>query len=82
MMYEKTKNELYAEKWFKDHGFQFALVKQYYSKTKYNVSKDDITDNFELLSGITDIEQYMKAYEKDFKMKQEIVRLKKQLESR
>ena len=35
-----TKIEKYAEKWFKDNGFTFELVKQYVSKTVYNVYKD------------------------------------------
>ncbi|MCK9577071.1 MAG: hypothetical protein M0R51_14300 [Clostridia bacterium] len=75
-MYEKTKNEMYAESWLKEHELKFKLIKQYFSKTKYVVKKDGITENFELPSDIVDIELYMKAFEKDFGMKKEIEALK------
>jgi hypothetical protein len=78
-MYEKTKNEKYAEEWFAEHGFQFTLVKQYISKTEYTVSKDGIIDNFELPSTVMDINQYMKQFEKSFSMKVEIEKLKNKL---
>lgn len=79
MMTEKSKVEKYAEKWFKENGFQCELIKQYISKTKYKISKDGITEIFELSYGITEPKKYMEMYKKSFEMKKEILRMKSSL---
>lgn len=79
MQKEKSKIESYAEKWFKEHGFEFKILKQYLSKTNYEVTKDGVTDTFELSSSVTDGKLYMDNYGKSFAMKVEIDRMKAQL---
>lgn len=79
MMTEKSKVEKYAEKWFKENGFQCELIKQYISKTKYKISKDGITEIFELSYGITEPKKYMEMYKESFEMKKEILRMKSSL---
>lgn len=76
---EKTKNEKYAEKWFNENGFQCELIRQYISKTKYKVSKDGITEIFELPYGISEIRKYMEMYRQSFEMKKQIAKMKKQI---
>lgn len=70
--FEKTRAEKYAEKWFTENGFEFELKKQYISKTKYLVTKDGITDDFELPSTVTDPKRFMAMYGETFKMRCEI----------
>lgn len=79
-MREKTKNERYVEKWLKDNGFNFELLKQYNSKTVWSIRKEDVSDNFELPSGVEDIKAYMSMYKKTFEMKRETNELRKKLE--
>lgn len=76
---DKSKNEKYVEKWFKENGFECKLIKQYQSKTKYEISKDGITETFELPYGVEDCKKYMKIYNDNFEMKKEINRMKEQL---
>lgn len=78
-MYEKTKNEKYAENWFKENGFDFKLLKQYISKTKYEITKAEITEIFELPNDVTNIKKYMDMFLKSFEMKIEILKMKEQL---
>lgn len=79
MKVNKTRNEKYVEKWFKENGFDFRLIKQYMSKTKYEISKDGITITFELISGVDDIKGYMKMFNESFEMRKEIMRMKEEL---
>ena len=72
MRTNKTKNEKYAEKWFKENGFDFELVKQYVSKTKYKITKDGITIPFELIWGVDDIKGYMRMFNESFEMKKQL----------
>ena len=80
--WEATKNERYAEKWFKDNGFEFKLIKQYVSKTVYEVRKDGLVEKFELLNGVTDIKKYMGQFAYSFGLALRIERAKKELKDR
>lgn len=40
--WELSKEEQYAVKWFNDNGFDGKLDKQFLSKTKFSVSKNNI----------------------------------------
>lgn len=75
-MYDKSKNEKYAEKWFKENGFEILSSKQYQSKTRYKVKKNDIEDSVELPFGVSDIKSYMKMINHSFEMKIELIKLK------
>jgi len=76
MKYETSKNEKYAEQWFDKNGFEFKLIKQHISKTKYEVSKDGIVETFELPSAVTDCKKYMELFDKSFEMKKQIVQMR------
>ena len=58
-MKDLNKNEKVAEKYFKDHGFEYKMLKQYLSKTVYELSKDGLTYKWELPYGITEPKKYM-----------------------
>ena len=45
---EKSSVEVKAEKWMKENGFQFLVLKQYISKTIYEIEKDGFKTKFEL----------------------------------
>ena len=76
MIKEKNKNEKQVEKWFKDNGFECKLIKQYNSKTKYEVSKDGITEIFELPFGVENCKKYMSFYNESFEMKKKILEMR------
>lgn len=58
-MKEKNRNERYAEYYFSMHGFEWKCLKQYMSKTVYELSKDGLTYKWELPFGVTDMKSYM-----------------------
>ena len=68
MTYEKSKNELYAEQWFKDNGFEIVDLKQYISKTKYVIKKNNVEMKFDLPNTVTDIQSYMRFCQEHFNM--------------
>lgn len=82
--WDLSKEEKYAIKWFNENGFDGELVKQYISKTKFTVSKNGVTDNFELPQGYENmnIAKYMDQYMHSFLMKCEIEKMKSELKSR
>lgn len=66
--YDFSKREEYAIKWFNDNGFDGKIMKQYISKTVFEISKDGVTDKFELPQGIVNIKGYMEQYKHNWKM--------------
>ena len=58
-MSEKNRNEKFAERWFDQHGFEWKLIKQYLSKTVYEISKDGLTYKWEMPFGVTEPKKYM-----------------------
>jgi hypothetical protein len=69
MNYEKSKNHLYAEKWFKDNGFEIVASKQYIHKTIFTVRKNEFEANLDIQNEVINIESYMKCVEKLFNLK-------------
>lgn len=69
---EFSKNERYAIEWFKKNGFEIINIKQYISKTKFTILKNEEEDIFELLSEVSDIQKYMKLFENNFGLKLKI----------
>lgn len=67
--YEKSKNHLYAEQYFKKQGFEIIATKQYIHKTIFTVKKNDFEANLDVQNGATNIESYMKCVEKLFNLK-------------
>ena len=66
-----------AIQWLEEHEFTGSLEKQYQSKTVFRVKKGEITDNFELPNGVSDLKKYMKQFQKNFDMYCELTRLRK-----
>lgn len=82
--YEFVYNPLYAIWWFQKNGFTAKIVKDNSSGTEFVVSKEGTDDTFRLTSTMwykekCDIVSYMQQFEKSFKMKQEIERLREQV---
>lgn len=75
-----SKEEKYAINWFEDNGYDGKIVKQYISKTIFEVFKDGITDKFELQQGIAikNIKAYMEQYKKNWSMLCELHRLRRE----
>ncbi len=73
-----SKEEEFVIKWFEDNGYDGRIVKQYVSKTIFEISKDGITDKFELPQGIVfkNIKGYMEQYRKSWNMTCELHRLR------
>ena len=66
--WELSKQEQYAIEWFSEYGFVGEIKKQYVSKTVFKISKDGITDTFELPQSVTqkNISDFMEQYYKHF----------------
>lgn len=84
--YEFAHNTLYAIWWFQKNGFTAKIIKDNSSGTEFVVSKEGIDDTFRLTSTMwykekCDIVSYMQQFEKSFKMKQEIERLREQVKA-
>lgn len=69
-----SKEEKFAIKWFEDNGFTGKIVKQYVTKTIFEISKDGITDRFELPQGIVfkNIKGYMEQYRRNWSINLEL----------
>lgn len=67
--WDLSKEERYAIKWFEENGFEGKLERQFLSKTKFTVTKDGLTDRFELPQGYENmnIVKYMQQYGESFK---------------
>lgn len=88
----KTDKELsssveYAIQWFESNGFTGKLTINNTAKTEFTVSKDGTSDTFRLTATQQDprkcnIADYMKQFGKSFAMKQEIERLRGEINAR
>lgn len=66
--WDLSKEEKTAIKWLDDNGYNGKILKQYVSKTVFEISKDGITDNFELPQSIDakQIKNYMEQFQKNW----------------
>lgn len=60
--WEATKAELYAEEWWKKHGFSVKLLHRFLSKSVYEVSKDGITSDYEIPFRVTKPKEFMDGF--------------------
>lgn len=69
-----SKEEKFVIKWFEENGFTGNIVKQYVTKTIFEISKDGITDRFELPQGIVfkNIKGYMEQYRRNWSINLEL----------
>lgn len=76
--WDLSKEEKSAIKWFDDNEYNGKILKQYVSKTVFEISKDGITDNFELPQSIDakQIKNYMEQYEKNWDVLCELKKLR------
>ncbi len=78
--WEFSDEEKYAIDWFNKNGFSGNLDRQHISKTKFTITKDNVTDKFELQSGTGyDIAAYMEQYGRSFEMLCELTQLRAEL---
>ena len=75
-----SKEEKFAIKWFEENGYSGRIIKQYISKTIFEISKDGITEKFELPQGIEfkNIKGYMEQYRKNWELLCELQRLREE----
>lgn len=68
--WDLSKEEKYVIKWFEENGYSGKIVKQYVSKTIFEISKDEVTDKFELPQGIIfkNIKGYMEQYRHNWEL--------------
>lgn len=76
--WDLSKEEKAAIKWLDDNGYNGKILKQYVSKTIFEISKDGITDKFELPQGIDSkqIKNYMEQFEKNWDVLCELKKLR------
>ena len=76
--WDLSKEEKSAIKWLDDNGYNGKILKQYVSKTIFEISKDGITDNFELPQSIDSkqIKNYMEQFQKNWNMLCELKKLR------
>lgn len=75
-----SKEEKFVIKWFEENGYNGRIIKQYISKTIFEISKDGITEKFELPQGIEfkNIKGYMEQYRKNWELLCELQRLREE----
>lgn len=76
--WELSKSEKYAVKWFSENGFNVSLEKQYISKSIFLISKNGISEFFEInttLNGIN-LKKYMVQFKINFETLCELKKLK------
>ena len=76
--WDLSKEEKSVIKWLDDNEYNGKILKQYVSKTVFEISKDGITDNFELPQGIDfkKIKSYMEQFQKNWNMLCELKKLR------
>lgn len=75
-----SKEEKFVIKWFEENGYSGKIIRQYVSKTIFEISKDGITDKFELPQGIVfkNIKGYMEQYRHNWELTCELHKLRKE----
>lgn len=76
--WDLSKEEKSVIKWLDDNEYNGKILKQYVSKTVFEISKDGITDNFELPQGIDfkQIKSHMEQFQKNWNMLCELKKLR------
>lgn len=71
--------EVYAEAHWKEHGFDAKLVKRYQSKSVYEISRDGLTDTYEIPYTVKDFKGFMNQFHKCWDLLVEVNYLRKKL---
>ena len=72
----KSSLEKYVERYLKQKGFNVTLVKQWNSKTIYDVEKDGIKERLEIPVSVVEKKKYMDMVNNSFEMKRELIKMK------
>lgn len=74
-----SKQEKYAIDWFNTHGFDGIIERQYVSKLFFSITKDGITDRFELHQDISlkNMPKYMERFSENWNILCELQQLRK-----
>ena len=78
---QKRQYDKLAEKWFDKHGYKYRYLKQYPSRTEFEIEKDGITDiayiSINMMSD--NFNKCMNIIGEAWEMKREILKMKKEL---
>ena len=72
----KSSWEKYVERYLKQKGFNVTLVKQWNSKTIYDVEKDGVKERLEIPVSVVEKKKYMDMVNNSFEMKREVMKMK------
>lgn len=64
--YEKTKSMKFAERYWKNHGYEFELKRQYITTAHYLVGKDGVKMKFNMFTTVSDNKGFMESFEESF----------------
>lgn len=80
--WELSKEEDFAIEWFEEHGYTGKIIRQYISKTIFEISKNGTTDQFELPQGIVfkNMHGYMEQFRKNWDVLCELERLRREIQ--
>ena len=78
---QKRQYDKLAEKWFEKHGYTYKYLKQYPSRTEFEIEKDGITDKTYISINMmaVDFTKAMNLVGETFEMKREILKMKNEL---
>ena len=62
--WEPSKVEQYAERYWLVNGYDAKLIKRYVSKSIYEISKDGLTDGYEVPNTVKDPARFMDEFER------------------
>lgn len=75
--WERNKAEVYAEKYWTEHEFDFEVKRKYMSKTIYTIRKDGLEFPYTITSDVMDVEAYMGFFAEQFELRKQIAELQK-----
>ena len=70
--FERTKSQAYAEKYWKDNGFDFEVKRKSNSKCVYTIRKDGLEFPYTIPCVVEDVKVYMGWFAEQFAMRKEI----------
>lgn len=78
---QKRQYDKLAEKWFEKHGYTYKYLKQYPSRTEFEIEKDGITDKayIDIHMMSVNFNKCMNLIGECWERKREIIKMKKEL---
>lgn len=72
-----SNEENYAIEWLNKNGFYGKIIKQYVSKTIFEISKNEVTYRFELPQDLKNVGRYMEQFSRNWEILCELQQLRK-----